>query len=84
MSAIALEAYLSKLYTDVDAREAFLADPERAARNEGISNADAVALRDIDKTGLRMAAASYAHKRKQHGRAKKSFYELLRDWMAKH
>ena len=84
MSSIALEAYLAKLYTDVDAREAFLVDPERAARDEGISDTDAAALRDIDKTGLQMAAASYAHKREQHGRAKKSFYELLRVWLAKH
>lgn len=84
MRAIALEAYLAKLYTDIDAREAFLADPERAAHAAGISDADAAALQFIDKVGLRMAAASYAHKREQHRRPKKGLYQLLRGWLTKH
>ena len=84
MSSVALEAYLARLYTDIDAREAFLAYPERAARAEGISDTDAAALRDIDRVGLRMAAESYAHKRAQHRRPKKGLYQMLRDWLAKH
>ncbi len=84
MSAVGLEAYLAKLYTDIDAREAFFADPERAAREAGISGVDAAALQLIDKVGLRMAAASYAHKREQHRRPKKSLYQLLRGWLGKH
>ncbi len=84
MSSVALEAYLAKLYTDIDTREAFLADPERAARDAGISGTDATALLYIDKVGLRMAAASYAHKRAQHRLPKKSLYQLLRGWLNKH
>jgi hypothetical protein len=84
MSGITLEAYLAKLYTDLDTREAFLADPEYAARTEGISDADVAALLNIDKVGLRMAAASYAHKREQHRKPKTGLYQLLKDWLAKH
>ena len=80
----ALEAYLAKLYTDARAREVFLANPRAAARSHGVSESDAQALGKIDKTGLLMAADSYAHKREQHGKVKKSFYQSMRDWIVKH
>ncbi|MBL0124462.1 MAG: hypothetical protein IPP88_17615 [Betaproteobacteria bacterium] len=80
MSSAAIEAYLAKLYTDSAAREAFLVNPESAARDAGLSAADAESLRTIDKAGLRMAAASYAHKRAQHRRPKKKLHEYFWSW----
>lgn len=83
MSSVALEAYLARLYTDIDAREAFLVDALKAAKAAGISDTEAEALHRIDKTGLRMAAESYAHKREQHRKPKKGLYQLLRGWTRK-
>ncbi len=80
MSTTALEAYLAQLYTDPAARQTFLTDPLRAAREAGLDEADANLLCDIDKVGLHMAAASYAHKREQHRRPKKRLHEFLLDW----
>jgi hypothetical protein len=80
MNSVALEAYLAKLYTDAAAREFFLLDPVNAARNAGLTDAEAESLRTIDKAGLRMAAASYAHKRAQHRRPKKPLHEYLWSW----
>ena len=84
MSGLAIEAYLARLYTDPAAREIFLADPALAAREAGLAEEDANSLRNIDQVGLRMAAASYAHKREQHRQPKKGLYQLLRQWLAKH
>lgn len=83
MSQIAVEAYLAKLYTDADARTAFLADPMRAARIAGLDEEDAKSLCGIDRAGLKMAAASYAHKRDLHRRHKRTLVELLKDWLPK-
>ena len=80
MNAMSLEAYLARLYTDAAARNAFLADPMGAARAAGLSEVEAESLGHIDKTGLRMAAASYAHKREQHRLPKKKLSALLFWW----
>jgi len=80
MNPLTLEAYLAKLYTNTEARGTFLANPIGAARDAGLSAADAESLRHIDQAGLRMAAASYAHKREQHRRRKKSLYAFLISW----
>ena len=80
---VALEAYLARLYTDTSARACFLANPRAAAMAEGVSAADADALCYIDKTGLQMAADSYAHKRAQHRKARKSVYQTAREWLDK-
>ena len=80
MSQVSLEAYLACLYTDAAARESFLADPTGAARRAGFSQEEADALGSIDRAGLRMAAASYAHKREQHRRPKKKLRDLLLSW----
>ena len=58
-----LEAYLARLYTDAAARDAFLADPRGEARRAGLAEDDVAALEAIDRTGLELAAASFAHKR---------------------
>ena len=80
MNPVALETYLAKLYTDPVARQSFLADPLSAARQAGLNDSDANSLCSIDRAGLQMAAASYAHKRAQHRRPKKKLHELLFAW----
>ena len=79
-ASVALEAYLARLYTDSAERKKFLSDPVAAARDAGLSDEYANALLNIDKVGLRMAAASYAHKREQHRLPKKKLHELLFAW----
>lgn len=81
MSSVSLEAYLARLYTDAAAREIFLANPVGAARDAGLSEAEANSLSTIDKIGLKMAAASYAHKREQHRRPKKKLHEQMLSWL---
>jgi hypothetical protein len=81
MSQAVLETYLARLYSDAALRESFLADPEGAAREAGLGPSDASALKSIDRAGLEMAAASYAHKREQHRRPKKKLHEWLLAWL---
>ena len=83
MSATALETYLAQLYTDKALRSNFLADPEHATREAGLSDADVLALRSIDTTGLRMAVASYANKREQHRRPRRKFLDMFSQWWAR-
>ena len=82
MSAVSLETYLARLYTDALARQHFLADPAGEAHRAGLSIADACALQAIDKAGLRMAATSFANKRAQHRRPRQSLYAALTGWWA--
>lgn len=81
MSAIHLETWLARLYTDGTLRSQFLAEPERVAREAGLSAEDVAALVNIDRAGLQMAADSFAWKRKQHGRPKKSLVQLMLGWL---
>jgi hypothetical protein len=82
VNGIALEAYLARLYTDATTREKFLADPGHEARAAGLSDTEVVALCNIDKAGLRMAAASYANKRAQHRRPRRKFLDaFLQLWV---
>jgi hypothetical protein len=83
MSSLTLEDYLARLYTDAAVREKFLMDPAAAARDAGLSASDTAALRNIDIAGLKMAAASYAHKREQHRRPRRTFYETWMNWLHK-
>lgn len=77
MNRITLENYLARLYTDAVARECFLSDAEGAARAAGLDEEDVLALTQIDRAGLRMAAASYAKKRESHRKPKPSFGSRL-------
>ena len=63
VSRPALEAFLARLYVDDAFRAAFLADPGAAAKNGGLTAAEAAALEAIDREGLALAAESFAHKR---------------------
>lgn len=58
-----VEAYLATLYVDRAARERWLADPDGEGRRAGLDEAARVAMRAIDRPGLELAAASFAHKR---------------------
>ena len=83
MNSNPLEIYLAELYTDAATRAKFLADPDSAARETGLNDADVSALLCIDKTGLCMAAASYANKRGQHRRTRQKFLESFSRWWTK-
>jgi hypothetical protein len=76
MTTPAFEAFLAKVYTDEEFRREFLTEPEACARRAGLSAEEAQALARIDRTGLTMAAETFAHKRaRQMGRGR-----LLRWW----
>ena len=83
MSSSALEAFLAKLYTDSIALERFLANPEKEATNAGLAESEIVALCSVDRAGLQMAAASYAHKREQHKMVRRSNSLSLLDWITR-
>jgi hypothetical protein len=70
MSSVQLETFLARLYTDETWRNQFLANPEALARAAGLAESDVSALASIDRTGLQMAAASFAHKREARQRSK--------------
>jgi hypothetical protein len=63
MSAADLEAFLAKIYVDEQARLAFLVDPYGEAMRAGLSEQEARSIERIDRTGLELAAASFARKR---------------------
>ncbi len=65
MTSPAFEAFLARLYVDADFRTVFLADPRGAARRAGLSEAECEALAGIDRTGLELAATSFAAKREK-------------------
>lgn len=69
MSALELEIFLARLYTDAELRARFNADPEREARRAGLSADECTALKDCDRVGMEMAAESFGRKRaRQQGR----------------
>jgi hypothetical protein len=68
VNAIAIEAFLARLYTDDRLRGEFLAAPRAIAMREGLGVEEATAVESIDRVGLELAADSYAHKRAGRGR----------------
>jgi hypothetical protein len=60
-----LESFLAQLYTDAEMRARFLADAAAEARQAGLSPADCAAVLKIDPIQLRLAARSFAHKRRK-------------------
>jgi hypothetical protein len=66
-SAVRLERFLARLYTDPAVRAAFLADPRAVALAAGLSEEDADALARIDRVGLELAADSFERKRTRRG-----------------
>ena len=68
MNAIAIEAFLARLYTDDHLRARFLEAPRAVALQAGLDAEDALALESIDRVGLECAADSFALKRTAHAR----------------
>jgi hypothetical protein len=62
------ESFLARLYVDATARRRFLEDPSREAAAAGLTSDEFAAAVRIDRVGLELAAASFAHKRRQHNR----------------
>ena len=58
-----LEALLARIYVDEPLRASFLHAPEEFADRHSLCAEDAAALASIDRTGLEMAARSFARKR---------------------
>ena len=63
----AFEAFLARVYVDPNFRELFLKDPRGEALRAGLTAEQAEALESIDGEGLRLAAMSFARKRRNHG-----------------
>jgi len=63
MSAIGLEAFLARLYTDAALRESFLSSPRAACSGADLNPAEIEALVRIDRDGLILAARSIGGKR---------------------
>jgi hypothetical protein len=58
-----LEIALARLYADTDSLSLYLREPETFFDSLALTEHDRVALRNIDRVGLRMAARSYTNKR---------------------
>ncbi|MFN0299290.1 MAG: Os1348 family NHLP clan protein [Burkholderiales bacterium] len=70
MSAVGLEAFLARLYTDAALRAAFLADPNRTCAGADLSVEEVASLVAIDSDGLVLAARSIAGKNASYRHAK--------------
>lgn len=64
MGAREFEIFLTRIYMDVAAREAFKANPRGQALRAGLSEEESTALENTDWVDLELAARSYAHKRR--------------------
>ena len=84
MSATSLETLLARLYTDAPFRKAFLADPERIARAQGLDDAEIAALQRMDREGLEFAARSFTYKRAEHAKRRRSWVRRLVDRIRNH
>lgn len=64
MNTPALEVFLARVYTDPEVRARFLADPCAEAARAGLTDEQCRALARVDRTGIEMAARSFARKRR--------------------
>lgn len=84
MSTHTVEIILARLYSDIQARESFLADAAQFLLAYELSESERSALIAIDRAGLLMAADSYAHKRASHRKPPRSrwtqWWHNLRLW----
>jgi hypothetical protein len=77
MNLARIEAFLARLYSDAEAQVRFLADPKATAVAAGLSDAEAKAVADIDRTGFELACRSYAAKRAGAARPKRRWLARL-------
>lgn len=69
MSTSILEALLARIYVDPQARERFLINPTAEASKAGLSDEEIEAVKQIDRVGLELFAASLERKReRQHSK----------------
>jgi hypothetical protein len=61
--ALALEAFLARLYSDGAAYRAFVADAAGEAARAGLSPADVARVVAVDRAALALAVQSFAKKR---------------------
>ena len=73
----AFESFLARLYVERSARERFLADPRGEAAAAGLTADEIAAAVGIDRVGLELAAASFAHKRR---RQRRPAHPVVRLW----
>ena len=78
-----LESFLARLYTDAEMRARFLADAATEAQQAGLSPADRAAVLKIDPLQLRLAARSFAHKRRKRANAHRNHPTILGRWLKK-
>ena len=65
MSVSSLEAFLARIYVDPKSRERFLSNPEAEALSAGLSEDEIEAVKQIDRVGLELFAASLEQKRQR-------------------
>ena len=63
MSVSNLEAFLSRIYCDQQARASFLRNPAAEALRAGLSSDEIEAVKQIDQVGLELFAVSLERKR---------------------
>lgn len=65
MSTSLLEAFLARIYVDVQARERFLSNPTAEALKAGLSHDEIEAVKQIDRVGLELFTISLERKRQR-------------------
>ena len=78
-----LEGFLARLYTDPEMRARFLADPLSEAEQAGLSPAHRAAVLKIDPIELRLAARSFAHKRRKRAGILPAPTTVVQRWIGK-
>ena len=71
MSVPLLEAFLTRIYVDAEARAKFLHDPTGEATRAGLSEDEIDSLANIDRAGLELMANSLKHKRERQAPTRK-------------
>jgi len=74
------ESFVARLYVDTTARTRFLADPHRAAAAAGLTEDEIAAAVRIDRVGLELAAASFAHKKRRRSSRRPAVVRLWRSF----
>lgn len=75
MSASSVEAFLARIYVDAHARERFLSDPASEALKAGLSAEEIDAVKQIDRVGLELFAASLERKsQKRRSKTRRASY----------
>ena len=74
------EAFVARLYVDEGLRRRFLADARGEATRAGLSPNEILAAERIDRTGLELAAANFANKRRHAAHRLRSRWRPICAW----